>query len=126
MTTPKNGENSGGNSGALVRQTHGGALLRGGVRGNRGGTGRPRNEIVAALRHALAERIPVLVAIIDDPVSTHAERIRALEVLARYGVGSASREEDREEQRKVQIVVVRRDAPPALPTSRPAEPPDRG
>jgi hypothetical protein len=64
-------DNSGGKSGSpeLIPQAHGGALLSGGVPGNKGGTGRPpnwfaaklrecrdRDEVVEELKRAMADR----------------------------------------------------------------------
>jgi len=64
-------ENSGRNSGAeLVPQPHGGALLRGGVPGNAGGSGRPRNELRAELRDLARSRgVPFLVEVLDGKVT---------------------------------------------------------
>lgn len=74
---------------ALVPQPHGGALLPAGVHGNRGGTGRPRDEIRALLRHSLEEALPVLTEIIADPAASNSDKLRAIDIAARYGLGTA-------------------------------------
>lgn len=72
-----------------VAPEHGhGRLFRGGVPGNRGGTGRPPSAIRGARRTVLGERLGALVRIADDPNATASDRIRAFEVLARYGLGT--------------------------------------
>jgi len=76
----------------LVRQEHGGALLSGGVKGNRGGSGRPskaiREENAAVrekCRELFSERLEILESIADNTETKDPDRIKALEVLARYG-----------------------------------------
>jgi hypothetical protein len=76
MTVPK-----------LVPQPHGGALLSGGVPGNRGGTGRPPSAVREIAREAYADRIPRLTAIIDDPESKPSEVVAAMALLERTGLG---------------------------------------
>ena len=73
---------------ALVRQPHGGALRTGGAPGNRGGSGRPRNEIRAAMRESLETRLCIAEGIADSPKSNNNDRLKALEFLARYGLGT--------------------------------------
>lgn len=41
-----------------------------------------------AMRLALHKRVHVLASIIDDPTADNSERIKALDTLARYGVGT--------------------------------------
>lgn len=65
-----------------------GALLSGGLPGNPGGPGRPSSLVRARCRGSFYERIPVLEEIADDPGISPADRIRAIEVLARYGLGA--------------------------------------
>lgn len=91
-------------------QPHGGALLTGGVPGNKGGTGRPPSELRAQLRGSFAERVKVLEQFADGsmplrercPKCGHEEpaslatalpvepsdRLRALDMLAKYGLGT--------------------------------------
>lgn len=52
-------ENNGGNNG-LAPQPHGGALRNGGTPGNKGGTGRPKNEIREAARRDFEEAMPLI------------------------------------------------------------------
>ena len=78
-------ENSEGNSEELVPQPNGkGALLKGGVVGNRGGTGRPKSEIRRACAEAFDSRIPRLLDIMDN-ASTPQEYMKALDLLGKYG-----------------------------------------
>jgi hypothetical protein len=78
-------ENSEENSEELVPQPNGkGALLKGGVVGNRGGTGRPKSEIRRACAEAFDSRIPRLLEIMDN-ASTPQEYMKALDLLGKYG-----------------------------------------
>lgn len=93
MTTAKNPpdppENSDENSGPeLIPQPHGGAILSGGWPGNAGG-GRPPSVVRAAMREALAERVRLLAEIADDHDVRPSDRIKAIEALARYGLGQS-------------------------------------
>jgi len=82
-------ENSDDNNGPeLIPQPHGGALLSGGWPGNAGG-GRPPSVVRAAMREALAERIGLLAEIADDEDARPSDRIKAIEALARYGLGQS-------------------------------------
>ncbi len=67
----------------LIPQKHGGALLAGGVPGNRGG--RPRSVVREAASLAFDERIPALAAIADDASAKDSDRIRAIDTLGRHG-----------------------------------------
>ena len=61
-------ENSGVNSGqGLIPQPHGGALLPGGMSGNKGSTGRPREELREMFRLSAESGIEELVKILDAP-----------------------------------------------------------
>jgi hypothetical protein len=78
---------------ALVLQPHGGAIYRGGVPGNKGG--RPPSVLRDALRRDLASLLPMLRRIASgraprkgDPVPSMADRLKAVEVMARYGIGA--------------------------------------
>ena len=71
--------------GALIPQPHGGALRNGGT--NRGGTGRPPSEIRQRLRGSFADRIKILEEIADK-AEANQDRIRALDILAKYGLGT--------------------------------------
>ena len=72
----------------LVPQPHGGAIYRGGVPGNRGGGSRP-SAVRRLARKAFARRIPILEAIADSPEERARDRILAVDVLGRYGLGQA-------------------------------------
>jgi hypothetical protein len=73
---------------ALVPQAHGGALLAGGLPGHRGGTGRPPSALRERMRGALEDRVHIAEEIADDPNVSPADRVRALDFLARYGLGT--------------------------------------
>lgn len=91
MTRLKNGENNGqNNGGALIPQPHGGALRPGGQPGNAGGTGRPPSEVRATARMMFDERIPALANIADREDTASADRIRALDLLAKVGLGGTT------------------------------------
>ena len=51
--------------------------------------GRPPSDVRKAMRLALEDRLGVLADIADNPASNAGDRIRALEVLARYGLGTS-------------------------------------
>ena len=76
--------------GALVVPPHGNGKLRHGSRRgtNGGGTGRPPSAIRERLRGSFEERIEVLEEIADDPMQTPADRTRAIDLLAKYGLGT--------------------------------------
>ena len=69
---------------------HGNGKLRHGSRRgtNAGGTGRPPSAIRERLRGSFEERIEVLEEIADDPMQTPADRTRAIDMLAKYGLGT--------------------------------------
>jgi len=70
--------------GRLVRTVWGGAIWQ--ERCPNPGGGRPSNEVRAQCRESLAERIPRLQAIIDDPRSTARDVVAAASLLARIGI----------------------------------------
>ena len=98
-------ENSGVNSGQeLIQQPHGGALLPGGVPGNKGSTGRPRAELrekfresgdrgIEALDKILARSSQVVITCKCgevhkvNPSVTDETKLQALDIAAKYGVG---------------------------------------
>ena len=71
----------------LVQQQHGGAL-RVGNPGNRGGPGRPPSALRERLRGSLDERVAILEQIADNPDASDRDRIKAVDVMARYGLGT--------------------------------------
>lgn len=103
----------------LIAQPHGGALLEGGLAGNRGGTGRPPSALRQLCRDALGHRLSLLEEILDGavvkkcPCCDHefqlvvrpADRLRALELLAKYGLGPAGGKEGSEEGPPVVVQV---------------------
>ena len=72
--------------GALRPQPHGGALRNGGW--NRGGPGRPPSELRALVRLSFEERVAVLESIADNRRAAAKDRIRAIDVLGKYGLGT--------------------------------------
>src|SRR5687767_12135252 len=74
----------------LVLQPHGGALLTAGKQGNKGGSGRPPSALRARLRASFEERLQIAEEIDDDADQSPADRLRALALLGRYGLGSAT------------------------------------
>lgn len=66
---------------------NGGSLLAGGKIGNKGGRG-IQSKVRKACTLAFARRIVVLAQIADDPTTDATDRIRALDTLGRYGIGT--------------------------------------
>lgn len=97
-----------------ILQAHGGALLAGGAPGNPGGPGRPPTALRERLRGSLEQRVQVLEEIADDPEADSRDRIRAIDVLAKYGLGTL-RElsvEDVRDRLRQTIAIVRGNLPP--------------
>ncbi len=92
----------------LQPQAHGGALYRGGVPGHRGGSGRPPSAIRERCRGGFDRRIKVLEEIADDPTIPTRDRIRAIDLLGKYGLGTHP-ENGQEEGKDVIIRIVRED-----------------
>ncbi len=88
----------------LRPQPHGGALFHGGVPGHRGGTGRPPSAIRERCRGGFDRRIRVLEEIADDPLMPTRDRIRAIDLLGKYGLGT-HQEKPEEEDRQIVFVV---------------------
>lgn len=74
-------------AGELVPQPHGGAIKRGNPKGI-DLPGRPPSELRARMRGSLEERLHIAAAIADDKDATNADRLKALDFLARYGLGT--------------------------------------
>jgi hypothetical protein len=74
----------------LVPQAHGGALLSGGTGAYGLSTGRPPDAIRRALRASFEKRLPILEEIADgkDPEAKPSDRIKAVDTLAKYGLGT--------------------------------------
>lgn len=75
-------------AGALVPQPHGGALRHGSLPGNPPGPGAPPSELRARLRGSLEQRVRVVEEIADRADASDADRLRAIDLLARYGLGT--------------------------------------
>lgn len=71
------------------------------------GPGRPPSLIRASMREALDKRLHILADIADDPSVSPAERMKALDLLGKYGMGTTSAIVDAEGN----------DAPPPRPAS---------
>ena len=69
-------------------QSHGGALLSGGQPGNRGGSGAPPSAIRLRCRESFLSRVAIAERIADDEAQDARNRLKALELLARLGLGS--------------------------------------
>ncbi len=74
-----------------VPQPHGGAILQGGNPGNRGGSGggRPPSVLRQRLRDSADDRMKVLEEVADgeDPNAKPSDRIKAVDILLKYGLG---------------------------------------
>ena len=97
---------------------NGGSIRVGGT--NQGGPGRPTDALRLTMRYALEERIPLLLSIIDGaPLDTFVlpdgsvvrvpcqmrDRIKALDLLAKYGLGV--QKDITKTTRQVRIAIVR-------------------
>lgn len=71
-----------------IPQAHGGCLNAGGTPGNAGGLGAPPSELRRILRLKFAERVAVLEEIVADTKLRAGDRVKAIELLARYGLGT--------------------------------------
>lgn len=67
--------------------SHGKGMLRNGGT-NKGGPGRPPDEVRQACRRAFDERIPLLQSIADDTENDPMVRMKAIETLGKYGLGT--------------------------------------
>jgi hypothetical protein len=73
----------------LVTPSHGrGKIYHGGVPGHRGGTGRPPSELRDQMRSILEGNLGIIEKILQDPEVKAGDKIRALEVLSRFGIGT--------------------------------------
>ena len=70
-------------TGELVAQKHGGALRNGGT--NKGGPGRPPSKVRQRCRDSFEERLPFLEGVVDDDEERMSERLKAQEMLGRFG-----------------------------------------
>lgn len=67
--------------------SHGGGRLRTGNPGHVGAGGRPPSAIRASMRESLDKRLHIAEQIAEDEDANPTERLKALELLARYGLG---------------------------------------
>lgn len=72
----------------MISQAHGGRLLKAGKAGNRGGTGAPPSAIRTRCRDSFSARIAIAERIADDESLCPRDRLKALELLARIGIGA--------------------------------------
>lgn len=68
--------------------------------------GRPPSAIRASMRLALDQRIHVLAQIADDPNATPIERMKAIDLLGKYGMGTTITETDTDGQDVARPVLV--------------------
>jgi hypothetical protein len=73
---------------ALRVPEHGNGLLRVGNAGNVGGNGATPAALRQSLREAARPRVEVLTAIADNVAAENADRIRAVDTMLKYGVGT--------------------------------------
>ncbi len=64
--------------------------------GKKGRSGRPPSKVREACRQAFSARIPTLKRIADDPQIGPAERIKAIDLLGKYGLGTTTTVTDTE------------------------------
>ena len=84
-----NGKKTAGKT-AVVPQKHGGALLTGGVPGNKGGTGRPPNELRGSMREILEKGLPHLEEFATgENDAKPAYQLKAIDIAARYDATEA-------------------------------------
>lgn len=73
-------------SGALEVQPHGGALMRGNKK-NKGNTLQSK-DVRQAMMEVLYTHMPEVIAVLKNPRARDADKIRAFDTLARYGLGT--------------------------------------
>ena len=70
----------------MVPQKHGGALLPGGVPGNKGG-GRPSNELRGSMREILEKGLPHLEEFVTGENDARpTDQLKAIEIAGRFGL----------------------------------------
>lgn len=75
-------------TGELVEQPHGGAIRRGGKRGNKGGRGALKSRVRQSATREFGRRIGMLADFADDAKLGVDERLRAIDLLGKYGPGT--------------------------------------
>lgn len=91
---------------ALIPQPHGGALRSGGKPGNKGGS-KPPSIVRKACRKGFYARIPLLKRIADNEAVDIKERLRAVEMLGRFGLSGAITWDDIRSRLKAQVEILR-------------------
>jgi hypothetical protein len=94
-------------TGQLIPQPHGGALRHGGPGG--GGSGRPPSAIRELVRGSFEERFRILESIADDPDADRSDRLKAVDLLGKYGgivAGAAMNEDDVRVRLKMTLLAV--------------------
>jgi hypothetical protein len=106
----KSGKKSGGD---LRVPKHGGGRIRAGSKpGNTAGPGRPPSVLRERMRGALEARIAIAEQIADDKRASHTDRLRALDFLAKYGMGTTVTETDGDGNQAEKVIrVIREDRP---------------
>jgi hypothetical protein len=88
-------KSAGKSDGELRVPKHGRGRLRTGSKpGNTAGPGRPPSVLRERMRGALEARIAIAEQIADDKKASHTDRLRALDFLAKYGMGTTVTETD--------------------------------
>ena len=101
--------------GTLVKPSHGRGMIRRGSRPGEvvPGIGRPPSAIRERLRGSFDERVAVLEDIADSNAESTADRIRAIDLLAKYGLGTLKEisTEDVAGRLRETIAIIRRRLP---------------
>ena len=98
--------------GTLIPQPHGGALMHGNPSLNlipTPGPGRPPSEVRKAARLAFEERIPTL-ARLADSAESDSDKIKAIDILGKYGLGTLREMSTDEVQDKLRQTIAILDA----------------
>ncbi len=64
--------------------------------GKKGRSGRPPSALREQLRGSFADRIPILECMADNTSASASDRLKALDMMARYGLGTTSTSTDAE------------------------------
>ena len=81
-------EKPGHKPGPKVPQKHGGAIYQGTPKNIVPGPGRPPSEIRRTLRASFDQRVKILEEIADSEQASPADRMKAVDLLAKYGLGT--------------------------------------
>ena len=94
--------------GELITPRHGnGRIRRGSLPGNTPGTGRPPSIIRERLRGSFEQRVKILESIADDEEAPPSERMKAIDILAKYGLGTTNTETDTEGNDAPRQIIIR-------------------